>query len=410
MATWHILTTSYPPYRGGLGFHSCHLGECLAIRGHRVMVWSAFNPENKDTVRRWDAEKVKNVEHYRISNHWDQQSFAVVLKQIVEWGGSLVIQYRPQAFSSDSASSLVEFLKSLKAYQSLYQHTVKVGLMVHRVFEDFLVHSDHQTQSDQRLWNSMMQLKQISKLICLVDFVFVTSSLLAHRLRWHPFLMFKKSISVGVMPVSSPVSYRAGVIQVRNLKQAYCGAVGDDCFVVGTYSSFKEPEVLTVISAVMTQLLLKNRGWIWLGFGRYSTHYFQVLRAEHSHLCERIVSAGELDPEALSAHVLLCDVMFQPYYQGINTQRASAMVVLDHAKPLVTSSGRYTEKIWHSRSAVRLQSWNDQNGFQQTIEELSLSDQTRHQLGQRGKQLYDEMFSWKIKRGLLEQMSETLKT
>ena len=427
MTIWHILTTSYPPYRGGLGFHSSHLGECLAARGDRVVVWSAFNPHLKEQIRRYSNDP--KVEHYRIAEQWDQQSFEMAAAQIMRLGGSLLVQYRPQAFAGGSARGLVNFLKTLQAHKRrCAKPPLRVGIMIHRVVEDASPAAAHAmtmtnttsacttrwqwwdalvarvgTSTYLRRWMEVIQqLIWTRQIMRQVDFVFVTSLRLAGRLRWLAAGWHHHS-SVEVMPVSSPVVHQAVALNIHNLRQAF---LAERSFIVGTYSSFKEPEVLSVLAGVMVSLLKKHRSWVWLGFGRFSADYFKFLASQHPDIAERLLTAGELDHGALSVHVATCDVLFQPYYCGVNTQRASAMVVLDHGKPLVTSVGRDTEKIWHNARAVRLHPWRDYLGFQVSIEELAAQPSLRDQLGRRGKQLYDQMFSWQTKRGMLARMSQ----
>ena len=391
LATWHILTTSFPPYRGGLGFHSFHLGECLASRGHNVYVWSAFDPRTKDKLRRYQLRRT--VEHHRISDVWNEESFSVVADQINELGGYLLVQYRPLAFLGSSSAELVSFLKRLR------NSSLKVGLMIHRTLEDAAVlHGTIRPHEPFTMWHSVWwhikQLRLTCQILPSADFVFVTSSRVGARLRYLPYWGSPKLQN---MPVSSPVAHQARGQQVANLRAAF---LGDRRFIVGTYSSFKEPEVLDVLSKVMVSLLREHRSWLWLGFGRYSNPYFRFLAGAHPDISERMLSAGELDHEALSAHIGLCDVMFQPYYQGINTQRASAMVVLDHAKPLVTSLGKYTEKIWQSSGAVKLCRWNHCQQYKEAIEQMAESG--GGELGQRGKSLYEQSFSWQKTLRVLE--------
>jgi glycosyltransferase involved in cell wall biosynthesis len=53
-----------------------------------------------------------------------------------------------------------------------------------------------------------------------------------------------------------------------------------------------------------------------------------------------------LDAESMSAHIQACDVMLQPYADGVTTRRTTAMAALANAVPLVTNLGPLSEDLW----------------------------------------------------------------
>jgi len=57
-------------------------------------------------------------------------------------------------------------------------------------------------------------------------------------------------------------------------------------------------------------------------------------------------SYGGLTPEDLSSHVAACDVLIQPYLDGVSTRRTSFMAGLAHGRAIVTNHGRATEPLW----------------------------------------------------------------
>ena len=342
-------------------------------------------------------------------------------KQLTAGGGLLLVQYRPQVFAGLGARQLVAFLQALRAQRRRQQRDMVVGLMMHRLVETELSSAGAGRApapvdgvgawSGLRAWwlrnvRVLRELRLARQIMKYTDFIVVTSPRLAARLRWlamgSPLLP-----TTWVMPVSSPVVAQAAAVNVHNLRRAF---LVDRQLIVGTYSSFKEPEVLNVLTEVMVRLLTMHRHVLWLGFGRFSAAYFRFLTSQYPHLAERLLTAGEVSQGALSVHVAVCDILFQPYYRGVNTQRASAMVVLDHAKPLVTTVGPDTEKIWLSDGAVRLHPWRDRSGFQASIAALAASPQLRAGLGRRGKRLYDEQFSWTTKQEILAKVAQSMAT
>ena len=65
---------------------------------------------------------------------------------------------------------------------------------------------------------------------------------------------------------------------------------------------------------------------------------------------------GERDA---SAHISACDLMLQPYPDGISTRRTSAMVGLAHGRALATTSGHLTESLWAESGAVAISPVNE---------------------------------------------------
>lgn len=71
-------------------------------------------------------------------------------------------------------------------------------------------------------------------------------------------------------------------------------------------------------------------------------------------LAGRLVAAGTLTPAEISRHLAACDVMLQPFPDGVTGRRTSVMAALAHGRPVVTTAGRLTEPLWQTSQAVRL--------------------------------------------------------
>ena len=60
----------------------------------------------------------------------------------------------------------------------------------------------------------------------------------------------------------------------------------------------------------------------------------------------RLVATGELTAEEVSLHVQACDLMVQPYPDGVSSRRTSVMAALAHGRPVATTRGWLTESLW----------------------------------------------------------------
>ena len=80
--------------------------------------------------------------------------------------------------------------------------------------------------------------------------------------------------------------------------------------------------------------------------GRHSDAVASELTARHPDLADCLHGTGALSAEDISSHIHACDVMLQPYPDGVSTRRTSAMAALAHDRALVTTSGVLTEAFW----------------------------------------------------------------
>src|SRR5207247_1260480 len=62
----------------------------------------------------------------------------------------------------------------------------------------------------------------------------------------------------------------------------------------------------------------------------------RALTSAHPSLAGRLFATGRLTAGDVSRHVAACDLMLQPYPDGISSRRTSAMVALAHGRAIVT--------------------------------------------------------------------------
>jgi glycosyltransferase involved in cell wall biosynthesis len=68
----------------------------------------------------------------------------------------------------------------------------------------------------------------------------------------------------------------------------------------------------------------------------------------------RIAGAGEVPLSALSHHLQACDVLMQPYEDGVSGRRTTTISALEHGVPVATTSGVLSEAFWTDSPAVAL--------------------------------------------------------
>jgi glycosyltransferase involved in cell wall biosynthesis len=90
--------------------------------------------------------------------------------------------------------------------------------------------------------------------------------------------------------------------------------------------------------------------------------------------------------------VTACDIMLQPYPDGVTSRRTSVMVALAHGRPVVTTTGRLTEPLWSECGSLVLIPAERPGDLASATARL-LSDPARLQyLAARSRALYAERF------------------
>jgi hypothetical protein len=125
----------------------------------------------------------------------------------------------------------------------------------------------------------------------------------------------------------------------------------------------------------------------------YNSHAAcRQLVANHPGLTGRVHGSGTLIPDDVSHHVSACDVMLQPYPDGVSSRRTSAMVALSHAVPIVTTIGPLTEPIWQTSGAAVLVPVGDPAQLAAATSSLLTDAGRRAILSRHAAALYDQQF------------------
>lgn len=190
------------------------------------------------------------------------------------------------------------------------------------------------------------------------------------------------------LPVASniPVVDDAHGIEVVRARYALEGVQIVGHF--GTYDRHITELLLNSIPALLRAC--ENCTVLLLGHGSESMR--DALTANEPELRGRVQATGTLSAGALSLHISACDVLLQPYIDGVSSRRTSVMVGLTHGVPIVTTSGRLTEPLWTESEAVSLVSVGDVNTLVKETSALLADKAKRLRLSSAAKTLYQDRF------------------
>ena len=116
----------------------------------------------------------------------------------------------------------------------------------------------------------------------------------------------------------------------------------------GTYGG----AIRTRLGAMIVPLLRDRPDRVALLLGRGGKSFAEELRATHPGLSNRLIAPGGLDAGATSRHLQACDIMLQPFPDGVCARRTSMMAAISHGLATVTTLGPITEPVWSATPCV----------------------------------------------------------
>lgn len=156
----------------------------------------------------------------------------------------------------------------------------------------------------------------------------------------------------------------------------------------GTFGASLRP----LLHATIPCILRPHPRALGLLLGRGSREFSERLLADHPDLRNRVLATGELPQDELTAHLMSCDLLVQPYPDGVSTRRSSLMAGLRLGVPIVTTEGALSEPLWRESGAVALCPADDVAAIARAASDLMANSTARAQLGARGAALYAAQF------------------
>ncbi|HSC28356.1 MAG TPA: hypothetical protein VLD67_13840, partial [Vicinamibacterales bacterium] len=157
----------------------------------------------------------------------------------------------------------------------------------------------------------------------------------------------------------------------------------------GTYGSHIAP----LLRSGLTALLDAEPSAAAICIGAGSDRFVADLAGARPDLRLRLTATGRASPHAAAAHILACDLMLQPYPDGVTTRRTSVMACLINGRAVVTTGGALTEPEWAGSGAVALVPSGDPRQLVEAARALLADGQARAALGARGEAVYRARFA-----------------
>lgn len=184
------------------------------------------------------------------------------------------------------------------------------------------------------------------------------------------------------VPMPSNLPVEVDPARTARLREALPGG---GRVIVGHFGTFGEG-VTTLLAPALAALLRGGRDRTALLVGRGSREFAMRTLAADPGLQGRLVATGGLPPSEAAEHLAACELLVQPFPDGVTTRRGSLMAGLALGVPVVSSLGPLTEPFWRENPGPALAPGPD--GVAALAEEL-LADPVRlAKVGADGAALY----------------------
>jgi len=364
---WHVITCEYPPQTGGVSDYTHLMATRLAAQGEEVHVWCpshASPPRVTSGVTTHQLGAIGPADLRRVSQ--ELEGYAPPRRLLVQWV--------PHGYGYRSMN--LAFCWWL--WRRANRHGDQVELIVHEPYLSFRATAVRQNLA------ALVHRVMAVLLLRAASVVWVTIPDWERRLR--PYAL-GRNLRFEWLPIFSNVPVAENPDHVRALRRQYCA--GDQLLLghFGTYGSL----IATLLEPILLALGQVS-GLVILLMGQGSEQYRQHLIRKAPHLAHLVRATGKLSAEELSCHLSACDLMVQPYPDGVSSRRGSFMAGLSHGKPMVTTYGHLSEPFWNHTDAAVVVPVGDTEACVRAVRRLCDDASERQRIAHAAHELYRERF------------------
>jgi glycosyltransferase involved in cell wall biosynthesis len=359
---WHILTGEYPPSCGGVGDYTSLVARGLVAAGDTVRVWTPSAEDGRDDLQR------------TLPDRFGPRSRDVLGRAWLDDPGIVLVQYVPNAFGARGAN-----LPFCRWVREQAHSGCDVRVMFHEPYFYY---------SLNRPWRNALaavQRMMAAELIKASRCIYMSSSNWVRYLS--PYAALPDSL---VLPIPSTIPERADPRRETHFRASIQGPVPAPVIGhFGTYGEHLAAELMRVFSP-----LVERPPDVRLAFlGQRSVEFLESLQSVMPDVAARTWASGWLDPRNTAAALRACDLLLQPYPDGVTTRRTSVMAGLQNGVATVTTDGFLTEDVWREALPAALAPAGDTQAMMGVISSLLGDAEARRTLARRGRHIYRERFS-----------------
>ncbi|HYO59056.1 glycosyltransferase family 4 protein [Archangium sp.] len=365
--SWHLLTGEFPPQPGGVSDYTWQVAEGLARAGCAVHVWAPGE--------RQDTPAPEDVTVHRLPEGFGVRGLGRLESELERLPGPkrLVVQYVPHAFGYKAMN--VPFALWLARRRG-----DEVWMFFHEVCFPWGWKLPWRHNVLGAVTRAMAAL-----VLARADRVFV-STLWWNRLLHAP----PRRVPIEWLPVPSNLPTQPPASAVESLRTSL--RTGPETVLIGHLGTYGEL-IAGMLEEALPALLRKDARRLAVLAGRGSARFAEQFTGRYPELTGRVRALGGLPGDELAATLKACDMLLQPFPDGLSTRRGSAMAGLGLGVPLVSNAGPATEPPWHGSGALALAPEPTSAAVLGAAEALLSAPETWPALGRRAADFYEENFS-----------------
>ena len=361
MTTWHLVTGEYPPSIGGVGDYTRTLASELARRDHSVHVWCPSLP-------------ARGEEDGPIHLHGLPDAFGAGSRRMLQsaWDDCpavVLLQYVPSALGA--AGLNLPFCRWLERTGSC----TDLRVMFHEPYFYFS-------------WDPAGNVRAVVQRLMARALVNAGRIIYLSTETWRRYL--PRAQGMTVLPVASAIPRSENGEAVTRLRARIAPDASRE--LVGHFGTYGR-DVASEVEPVAVRVLEARPSAHFLCIGRHSDRFAAALRDRHAPFAGRIHHTGALEPADVASAICACDVMVQPYPDGITTRRTSVMAALTNGVATVSTEGELTEAVWRETKAAALAAASNPRATAQAVVGLLDDASGRRRLADAGRRAYDAHFA-----------------
>ena len=358
---WHIVTCEYPPTIGGVSDYTFTLAAGLGETGP-VHVWC---PSGTGAV-----SSAGNVAVHRTFQSFSRRELRSLSEELDRRPGPrrLFVQWVPQGFGYRSLNLGFALWLAGRARRQGDQ----VHLMVHEPFLPWSASPIH-------LAVSLVHRAMLAAASFGATRVWLSTSTWKDAIR--PYV--RARVQIEWLPVPAPT--------LPNIARHVGGERARSGLTVGHFGTHS-PLVTALLEPALDLLLQQTEARVLL-VGRDSDTFRESFIRTRPLVAVRVLATGVLSQSELVRQLGTCDLMLQPYPDGITTRRTSTLTLLSLGMPVVSNTGHLSEPFWNHSGAIRLADAPDGRLIAEAAVALLADPLGRADLARRARDLYDQRFA-----------------
>ena len=354
----HLVTGEYPPLPGGVSDYTALLAHKLVDAGEQVHVWTGGHAP---------ATNENGVLVHRLAGAFSPASLRNLDRalQTIAAPRRILVQWTPHSFGCRS----LNLAFPAWIWKRARIDNDRVELMIHEPFVAFGEGSWRQTLA------AIVHRAMIALLLNAAVKIWV--SIPAWESRLHPWC-FGRQIPFEWLPVPSNIDFPGNP------------HANPEPLRIGHFGTFR-PDIVRLLQPALCEILERTDATMTLA-GRGSQDFRARFATAFPALADRVSARGELAPSEIAAYLRSCEILLQPYPDGISTRRGTAMAALSAGVPMVTNLGKLSEGFWPQSQALELADSANPIQLASSALRLMLNPQRRRHLSENARVLYNSRF------------------